>query len=317
MVVFSSAEGIFHSYYLVMLAPAISALFGAGAEALWHAYRQGGWRRWLLPLVLLISALFEFNILSVYTDWNRTLALVMIAFELAVVCTLLAVPQSGPGRRIWWAAWVTGIGLVGLLVAPAAWAVNALLYHDLFQCHLAYGRTGWRYAKPAFLALAAGRQQLLEVLQTNWNGWLSTLVTGLLILAALTVTLRFLFHRLKGLKPLEKTTTLGTVAIVIILGISMAETALPPTAAAAVPGPGKRPAFDRRHRQPCHDFEQQRKTNRLFKRRTGTALNYLLATTSSQNASPIIIKTGRAGNGSRRFYGQRQGTKLARVATTG
>ena len=49
-VVFSMAEGIFHPYYLIMLAPAAAALVGIGVAALWTAYHKGGWQSWLLPV---------------------------------------------------------------------------------------------------------------------------------------------------------------------------------------------------------------------------------------------------------------------------
>src|SRR5919199_540871 len=41
---FFSVAGMFHRYYLVMLAPAIAALVGAGVVALWSDYRKPGWR---------------------------------------------------------------------------------------------------------------------------------------------------------------------------------------------------------------------------------------------------------------------------------
>lgn len=292
MVVFSGAEGIFHSYYLVMLSPAISALFGAGAEALWHDYKTGGWRRWLLPIVLVVTALFEFNILSVYTDWNRTIALVMIAFELAAVCALLAVPRLVHPEGFRWAAWVMGIGLVALLVAPFSWAVNALFSRTFSNATLptAVPVGGSETAFFGFGNRAA--TGFIQVLQANWNGWLSTLVIGLLILAVLTVTLRFLLNRLKALKPLEKISTLGTVAIVIILGISMAETALPPTASASNGRSGQNgPPSTGVIGNPDMTLNNNEKLIAYLNANRNGA-QYLLATSSSQNASPIIIKTG-------------------------
>ena len=58
------ASGIFHSYYLVMLAPSVGALAGAGVSALWAAYRQGGWRSWLLPVALLAAAAWQIKLLA-------------------------------------------------------------------------------------------------------------------------------------------------------------------------------------------------------------------------------------------------------------
>ncbi len=44
-----SVSGYGHRHYLVMLAPAVAALVGIGATALWRDYRSPGWRGWLLP----------------------------------------------------------------------------------------------------------------------------------------------------------------------------------------------------------------------------------------------------------------------------
>lgn len=289
MVVFSGAEGIFHSYYLVMLSPAIAALFGAGVEALWHDYTTGGWRRWLLPAALLLTALFEFNILSVYTDWNRTLALVMIALELAVICALLAVPRLVRPEGFRWAGWVLGIGLGALLIAPFAWTVNALFSRTFSNATLPTAVPAGGTETAAFGSGNRAARGFVQVLQTNWNGWLSTLLVGLVVLAALTVALRFLLNRLKGLKPLEKISTLGTVAIVIILGISMAAAALPPTASASN-GQSGPPSTGQIGNPNMMLSNNDKLIAYLNANRNGA--QFLLATTSSQNASPIIIKTG-------------------------
>lgn len=45
-----------HEYYLAVMAPAIAALYGIGLVVMWQNYRDGGWRGWLLPLALLLTA---------------------------------------------------------------------------------------------------------------------------------------------------------------------------------------------------------------------------------------------------------------------
>src|SRR5207302_10016664 len=50
--VFSTASGIFHNYYMIMLAPAAAALLGAGIAALWTTYRRAGTRRALRATML-------------------------------------------------------------------------------------------------------------------------------------------------------------------------------------------------------------------------------------------------------------------------
>src|SRR5436190_2010231 len=68
--VFSFASGIFHPYYLVILAPAAAALVGIGAGSLWEAYLRGGWAAWLLPVALMATAFWENHILSGYPEWS-------------------------------------------------------------------------------------------------------------------------------------------------------------------------------------------------------------------------------------------------------
>src|SRR5262249_4189583 len=41
-IVFSAAGGLFHAYYLAVLAPPLAALAGIGAAALWSFYRRAG-----------------------------------------------------------------------------------------------------------------------------------------------------------------------------------------------------------------------------------------------------------------------------------
>lgn len=70
MAAFFSVAGMFHRYYLVMLAPAIAALVGIGVAALWKDYRSPGWRGWLLPLALVGTAAVQgYFILSSYEGW--------------------------------------------------------------------------------------------------------------------------------------------------------------------------------------------------------------------------------------------------------
>ena len=40
---FSFTKGLFHPYYLTMLAPPIAALAGIGVVSMWKLYNEGGW----------------------------------------------------------------------------------------------------------------------------------------------------------------------------------------------------------------------------------------------------------------------------------
>lgn len=129
MVVFSFAQGIFHKYYLVMLAPAIAALVGAGSVALWDAYRAGwttgGWRGWLLPLALLVTVAWEARILLWYMPFSLVLIGLVLGGGLIVVAALVVArlrQRAGPQLR-----WHAAGGLLCLLLSPGLWSVTPLL----------------------------------------------------------------------------------------------------------------------------------------------------------------------------------------------
>lgn len=125
-VVFSFSSGIVHTYYVSALAPATSALVGAGAVSLWRNAKRGG--PWLaLPLAALsLSAWLEVDLLrrSGYLPWLQTLVIAG-ALAAAALLVLLALPRRVPerGRRMAaTAALVAGVG--ALLAAPTAWSAT-------------------------------------------------------------------------------------------------------------------------------------------------------------------------------------------------
>lgn len=126
-IVFSAAEGTFHPYYLIMLAPAAGARAGIGLAGLWRAYRAGGWMAWLLPLALLITAIWQLRILAAYPSWAGWLT------PLALGGSVLAAVLLALGRLLDTAAWrraapaLVGVGMGAVLAAPLAWSVTPLL----------------------------------------------------------------------------------------------------------------------------------------------------------------------------------------------
>ncbi|HST06352.1 MAG TPA: glycosyltransferase family 39 protein, partial [Chloroflexia bacterium] len=63
--VFSFAQGIFHTYYLVLLGPPVAALAGAGISSLWSTFSRGHWSvRLLLPLALVLTGIWQLHVLQ-------------------------------------------------------------------------------------------------------------------------------------------------------------------------------------------------------------------------------------------------------------
>ena len=66
---FFSVAGFFHHYYLIMLAPPIAALFGAGWTQLFEDYKSNSnWKSWLLPIAVIVTAGFHWYIIHPYDD---------------------------------------------------------------------------------------------------------------------------------------------------------------------------------------------------------------------------------------------------------
>jgi 4-amino-4-deoxy-L-arabinose transferase-like glycosyltransferase len=118
-VLFSSVSGIFHPYYVSLLAPFVAALVGAGAATLIGGGLQ---RRVLGPLAVVAGVAVELAIRHQYPGQLPWLGPVLIVVGVVAVLALAA----SSGRRVRMAA--VGAVLVALLLAPAVWAFDTLSY---------------------------------------------------------------------------------------------------------------------------------------------------------------------------------------------
>jgi 4-amino-4-deoxy-L-arabinose transferase-like glycosyltransferase len=128
MVIFFSIAGQFHRYYMVMLAPAVAALVGAGVVAFWRDYRRQGWRGWLLPLTLLgMAALQAYIILAYYDeDWSYWVTGVVVGLCLVAVVGLVVLRLRLRLKLSAYSASVVAVGMLALLVAPTIWAAYTM-----------------------------------------------------------------------------------------------------------------------------------------------------------------------------------------------
>jgi 4-amino-4-deoxy-L-arabinose transferase-like glycosyltransferase len=116
-VVFSFAQGIFHPYYVSLLAPFIGALVGATAA---HLLSGDNVAKVLAPIAVAVGVLTEIAVLkngSGGLDW-LTGALVFVG--VAAVGGLMFVAA----KRV--RATILAVTLGALLIAPAAWSVQTL-----------------------------------------------------------------------------------------------------------------------------------------------------------------------------------------------
>jgi 4-amino-4-deoxy-L-arabinose transferase-like glycosyltransferase len=116
-VLFSSASGIFHPYYVSLLAPFAAVLVGAGAAQL----SDGGFgARVLAPLAVVLGVIVELVVRADYLGQLTWLPPVLIVVGALAVLALAAFSS----RTVRLAA--LGAALAALLAAPSVWAFDTL-----------------------------------------------------------------------------------------------------------------------------------------------------------------------------------------------
>lgn len=127
---FFSVAGFYHQYYLIMLAPPIAALAGAGWELLWSHYRErNGWKMWLLPAAVAATAAFQLYILQPYlkqigAGWSIGIGVASVAVTLALILMIIIKHvKLTPARKV-----LATAGILVLLAAPLYWSATPMLY---------------------------------------------------------------------------------------------------------------------------------------------------------------------------------------------
>jgi 4-amino-4-deoxy-L-arabinose transferase-like glycosyltransferase len=118
---FSFAQGIFHAYYTVALAPAIAAVAAIGASVLWSR-RTEGWSRIISAVVVLGTVTWSYILLSEASTWLPWLGPVVLV--LGVVAAVLLLLRQG-GKRLMVAT--LGVTLTAALLGPTAWTLDTVL----------------------------------------------------------------------------------------------------------------------------------------------------------------------------------------------
>jgi 4-amino-4-deoxy-L-arabinose transferase-like glycosyltransferase len=116
-VLFSFASGIFHPYYVSLLAPFAAALAGAGTAQL---IAGGRWMRALAALAVVLGVVVELVVRSRYPGQLTWLAPALIVVGTLCVAALLSL-RSRSARTV---AVCAAVGV--LLLAPGVWAFDTL-----------------------------------------------------------------------------------------------------------------------------------------------------------------------------------------------
>jgi 4-amino-4-deoxy-L-arabinose transferase-like glycosyltransferase len=122
-VVFSFAQGIFHEYYTTVMGPAVAALAGIGVMALWDASKQGGWRTFLFPIVILSTAAWQGVIVKPFPDWKTWLLPTIAGASLIGSIGVVAFR----GRAVAWSKLSASLAVGALLIGPTLWSLGSVL----------------------------------------------------------------------------------------------------------------------------------------------------------------------------------------------
>jgi 4-amino-4-deoxy-L-arabinose transferase-like glycosyltransferase len=122
-VVFSTAQGIYHPYYTVQLAPAAAALAGAGSVAIWKLGRGRPWVRMALPAAIVATAAVTVGLLRRTPDFQPWLRPAIVGGAALAAAGIWLAWQL---RRRLLLAVSAGLAAITLLAAPAAYAVATI-----------------------------------------------------------------------------------------------------------------------------------------------------------------------------------------------
>jgi 4-amino-4-deoxy-L-arabinose transferase-like glycosyltransferase len=138
-VVFSAAGGLFHAYYLVAMAPALSALAGIGTVSLWSLYNADGATSLLFPATIIATALWQGYVHGYLADYlavgERWLVPALIGMGALTAAALVLLRRVVPFL-------LGGVALLSLLAMPTAWSIGTVLVK---------GNTGFPAARSPFL----------------------------------------------------------------------------------------------------------------------------------------------------------------------
>ncbi len=126
MTVFFTLDGSFHQYYMTEMAPGLSALVGIGLVMMWKDYRSAGWRGWLLPIALVVTAAAQIYMLTSYPIWSVWMSPLIGGLTTLTIIGLIVLrvrPQINVNvstMRI--AGIVIAVAMFALLLAPTVWS---------------------------------------------------------------------------------------------------------------------------------------------------------------------------------------------------
>ncbi len=125
LAVYDDARGIFHPYYTVVMAPAVAALAGAGAVALWRLGQRSLRWAWVLPAAIVVSVLWADTLLGRTSGYDPWLGPVVVVSGTAAALVLLLLLVRAPGI-CWLGVTAAVLAVAAVLSGPFAYSLTTL-----------------------------------------------------------------------------------------------------------------------------------------------------------------------------------------------
>ncbi|EHI99801.1 glycosyl transferase family 39 [Clostridium sp. DL-VIII] len=140
---FSYTTGLFHPYYLTMMAPPAAALAGIGITTMWELYKEGRWKAWLLPIAFAITGITHMMMLSYFTSnlstviRNVILGSLILCFAASAILAILNIRtfiksknniNLDDNKNMNLEKVLLGIATIGILVTPFIGASAAITH---------------------------------------------------------------------------------------------------------------------------------------------------------------------------------------------
>jgi 4-amino-4-deoxy-L-arabinose transferase-like glycosyltransferase len=164
---FGSVTG--HTYYMGVVAVALCALSGAGLARCWQACRSGGRRAWVLPAVTLVNVSWSALLTLDYPRFLPWLAPTAIALCVLALAALGAARRPSVPHRPRIVAAGLVVGLLSILLVPAAWSASAL--SPRYNTIGSMGRVGpTSRVERGSARLTSSQRQMLTYLEAHRGG---------------------------------------------------------------------------------------------------------------------------------------------------
>jgi 4-amino-4-deoxy-L-arabinose transferase-like glycosyltransferase len=125
LALYDYAQGIFHPYYTVVMAPAVAALAGAGAVALWRLGQRSLRWAWVLPATIVGTVVWADALLARTSGYDSWLGPTVVVTGVVSALALFLSMARPAGTR--WLGLAAGtVAAASVLAGPAAYSLTTV-----------------------------------------------------------------------------------------------------------------------------------------------------------------------------------------------